>query len=87
MSGKKISDEIILVAIIFYFLIGFLAGYLSYPDPGWDILKDPRSCIIEWDDGTFSYKTKIHKLGDLGPGESIIIPENIIIEDLPRGML
>lgn len=36
----------------------------------WNLWDDPRACTIEWDDGTYTYKSGIISLGTIGPGES-----------------
>lgn len=70
------------LSLMFVFVcmcVGFVLGYNYRDDQGWDISKDNRACLIQWDDGTFSYKSRTHFVGDLGPGESveITVPDNI----------
>jgi hypothetical protein len=63
----------ILIGILigsFIFISGSLFGYWIHPNPIWDISKDKRACVIKWDDGTYSFKSKIMQLGTLQPGES-----------------
>jgi len=58
-------------AILFFF--GFLIGRWSVPKPSFDIDRDERGCIVAWDDGTYSYKSRTIHLGTLNPKESKII--------------
>lgn len=66
---------LILLLAAVLILSGIMIGWRAHPDAKWDIGEDPRGCIIQWDDGTYTYKsrTRIIHLGDLKPGETITI--------------
>lgn len=59
------------LAILLTFSVGLIIGHKipHNDDCVWDINKDPRGCTISWDDGTFSWKSRIIELGTLEPGE------------------
>lgn len=65
----------IVLALLVGIVCGIAVGWHAHPDAEWDIGKDPRGCIVQWDDGTFTYKarTRIIYIGDLKPGETITI--------------
>lgn len=57
------------------FLAGVILGVIvtlwwTYDPVVWDLWEDPRGCVISWDDGTYSYKSREITLGTLKPGES-----------------
>lgn len=58
------------VTILIAFGVGVFLGYLVRPKPIWDIGRDKRGCIIQWDDGTIDIKSPIVNLGTLKSGES-----------------
>jgi hypothetical protein len=62
-----------LVIVLTIFVVGCFAGWHLKPDPFWDIGEDERACVIYWDDGTVSYKSRTINLGTLKPGESVKI--------------
>ena len=72
-----------LLIVICVFAVGYYAGYGHRDGQGWDISKDPRACIIEWDDGTYSIKSRIYHVGTIDPGEIITVPENIGLDIVP----
>lgn len=76
-----------LLILISVFTLGYYYGYDSRDGQGWDISKDPRGCLIEWDDGTYSFKSRKYHVGTLNPGESITIPDNIEIVIEPNGSI
>ena len=55
---------------ILSFYVGFETGYHHWKKSSWDIWEDPRGCVIYWDDGSTSFKSRAIYLGDLAPGES-----------------
>lgn len=59
-----------LVVCLGVLAIGIFIGYSVHPTCSWDIMDDPRSCYIYWDDGTVSWKSRITYIGKLEPGES-----------------
>jgi hypothetical protein len=63
----------LIVLIITCLVIGFFVGRNTIEKAGWDISKDPRGCIIIWDDSTYSVKSRTINIGTLKPGDSIII--------------
>ena len=61
--------------ILLLFVSGLIIGYFipHNDDCIWNLWDDPRSCIISWDDGTFSYKSRITELGTIAPGEERVV--------------
>lgn len=63
-----------MIAIVL--LMGIIIGYLILPndDCPWGkdhcICRNPMSCNIEWEDGTFQFKSRRVELGTINPGES-----------------
>jgi len=53
------------------FLLGCVVGYMLHPEPLWDIGEDERACIVYWDDGIISYKSRIIHIGTLAPRELV----------------
>ena len=55
-----------------------ITGFVSY-QVGEDapctfgICDDPRACRIQWDDGSVQYKSRVINLGNIGPGESVVV--------------
>lgn len=66
--------SIIVFAVIFT-AIGIGIGFVIPHDQTfvWDIIKDLRACFIEWDDGTYSYKSREISLGTILPGENKVV--------------
>jgi len=62
---------------------GGIVGWHLHPEPLWDIGKDERACIIQWDDGTVSYKSRSINIGDLQPGESKAINIAVLPSSVP----
>lgn len=58
--------------IIIVFLVGMGVGYFVPHDDScvWNLWDDPRGCVIAWDDGTYSCKSRTIEIGTLQPGES-----------------
>ena len=57
--------------IILAVAVGIVIGWVLHKPviPSFDIDNDPRGCVIYWDDGTISAKSRVMYLGDLQPGE------------------
>lgn len=65
--------------VLLVFLAGVFVGHFVIPQDDscvWDIMEDPRGCWIAWDDGTYSWKSPICKLGTIEPGQKKTIMIN-----------